>query len=71
MSIENPNVDKGGRPVSKPILRSEIEEAQRHTNSNSAAARYLNVEYTRYRKYAKLYGLFDSHSNVKGIGVDK
>lgn len=71
MSIENPNVNKGGRPLSKPILRSEIEEAQRHTNSNMAAARYLNVHYLRYKKYATLYGLFDSHANPKGFGVDK
>lgn len=61
---------KGGRAPT-PILRSEIEEAQRHTNSNAAAARYLNVTYERYRKYAKLYGLFDQHLNMEGWGIDK
>lgn len=71
MSIENPNAKKGGRQPKKPILRSEIQEAQRNTNSNMAAARYLNVAYPRYRQYAKLYGLFDSHLNSIGIGVDK
>ena len=55
-----------------PILtRAEIEEAQRHTNSNKAAARYLNVTYERYKKYAQLYGLFEGHLNPAGIGVDK
>jgi len=53
------------------ITRAEIEEAQRHTRSNMAAARYLNVPYTRYKRYAQLYGLFDSHLNQDGIGIDK
>lgn len=54
-----------------PILRHQIEDAQRHTKSNMAAARYLGVSYPRYRQYAQLYGLFEQHLNVKGIGVDK
>jgi hypothetical protein len=71
MSIENPNVNKGGRPPHSPILRVEIEEAQRHTNSNAAAARYLDVDYRIYKRYAELYGLFESHMNETGKGVDK
>jgi 5-methylcytosine-specific restriction endonuclease McrA len=71
MSIENPNAQKHGRPSHKPILRSEIEEAQRHTKSNKAAARYLNVHYDIYKRYAKLYDLFDSHMNPAGVGIDK
>jgi len=55
----------------KPILRAEIEEAQRHTRSNRAAARYLNVGYNRYKRYAKLYGIFDSHLNEAGRGISK
>lgn len=54
-----------------PILRHHIEEAQRHTKSNHAAARWLGVSYPRYRQYAKLYGLFDRHTNMKGTGIDK
>lgn len=72
--IENPNPPKKPRkthPFTKILLRSEIEEAQRNTNSNQAAARWLNVSYRRYRKYARLYGLFDSHLNPTGVGVEK
>jgi hypothetical protein len=72
MTIENPNFKKNPGPSPKrPLLRSEIEEAQLHTRSNKAAARYLQVGYPRYRKYAKLYNLFDSHCNQEGIGLDK
>lgn len=72
MSIENPNFKKNTGPSPKrPILRSEIEEAQLHTRSNKAAARYMQVSYRRYRKYAMLYNLFDSHCNQEGIGLDK
>jgi hypothetical protein len=72
MPIKNPNTssNKGGVPL-KPILRAEIEEAQRHTDSNRAAARWLGVSYDRYRKYAKLYDLFDRHLNPRGVGIDK
>lgn len=59
------------RPMARPILRGEIEEAQRHTQSNSAAARYLNVGFARYKRYAELYGLFVSHANPHGIGIEK
>jgi hypothetical protein len=53
------------------LLKSQIEEAQRHTLSNRAAARYLDVHYDTYRRYAKLYDLFDSHMNKAGVGIDK
>jgi len=65
-----PNPNKAHR-THTPILRSAIEEAQRHTNSNAAAARYLNVPYGRYKQYAQLYGLFERHLNLTGKGVDK
>lgn len=54
-----------------PILKSKIIEAQQHTKSNMAAARYLGEPYRRYRTYAKIYGLFDSHANQSGVGIDK
>lgn len=71
MSIENPNVNKGGRPAKGPILRSEIEEAHRNSNGSLGAARYLNVSYERYKRYAQLYGLFEEHRNPYGVGIDK
>ena len=70
MSIKNPNAVPRG-PKSVPILRSAILEAQKHTNSNASAARWMNVSYKRYRKYAMLYGIFDQHLNQEGVGVDK
>lgn len=71
--IENPNPPKISKSSKNPtiILRSQIEEAQRHTNSNNAAARWLNVSYTMYKKYAKLYDLFDRHLNERGLGIEK
>lgn len=70
MSIPNPNAKKGGKEH-KPILRSQIEEAQRHTNSNKGAARWLGVSYKSYKKYAQLYGIFERHMNEAGWGIEK
>ena len=36
-----------------------------------AAARYLHVSYQHYKKYAKMYGLFESHKNQSGKGIPK
>jgi len=55
----------------KPILKSAIEEAQRHTNSNRQAAIWLNVTYPTYKRYAKIYGIFDRHANPLGLGTTK
>lgn len=55
----------------KPILKAHIEEAQRNTNSNAAAAKWLGVSYKHYKRYAQLYGLFDQHLNPTGVGTDK
>lgn len=55
----------------KPILKSAIEEAQRHTNSNRQAAIYLGVAYPTYKRYAKIYGIFDRHANPLGLGTTK
>lgn len=60
-----------GRRRNKPILRFQIEEAQKHTRSNAAAARYLNVDIRQYKRYAELYGLYEQHNNKTGIGVEK
>jgi hypothetical protein len=57
--------------MSVPLLKSQIEEAQRNTNSNRQAAIWLNVSYERYKRYAKIYGLFDQHANPLGLGTTK
>ena len=36
-----------------------------------AAARYLHVSYQHYKKYAKMYDLFESHKNQSGKGIPK
>ena len=48
-----------------------IVAAQVNTKSNMAAARYLHVSYQHYKKYAKLYKLFDGHKNQSGKGIPK
>lgn len=55
----------------KPILKSAIEEAQRHTNSNRQAAIWLNVAYPTYKRYATIYGIFARHANPLGLGTTK
>ena len=57
--------------IRKPLLKRDIEIAQSHTLSASAAARYLGVSYLTYKKYAKLYGLHESHKNPSGKGIKK
>ena len=36
-----------------------------------AAARYLHVSYQHYKRYAKMYKLFDGHTNQSGKGIPK
>jgi len=54
-----------------PISKADIEYAQSQTKSNMEAARFLGVGYMRYRRYAKIYNLFDQHLNQTGIGTAK
>ena len=55
----------------KLILRVQVEEAIKNTRSNSQAAKYLGINILTYRKYARLYGLWDQHSNKTGVGITK
>lgn len=65
------NPERGIGPSARPLLKYEIETAQSFTKSNAEAARYLRVNYQTYRKYAKLYDLFESHMNRTGLGVSR
>lgn len=56
---------------SKHLSKGQILTAQAATLSNQAAARYLGCSYQHYRKYAKAYGLLESHKNVAGVGIPK
>ena len=58
-------------PKAKPLSKEQIQAAQAKTKSNMAAARYLHVSYQHYKKWAKLYKLFDSHKNQAGKGIPK
>jgi len=64
------------RPIKVPgrrfvLTKNKILESQKHTKSNSEAARWLGVAYNTYKKWAKYYGIFDQHLNQKGVGVKK
>ena len=53
------------------ITKKMIEDAQKQTKSNSEASRWLGINYLTYRKYAKIYGVWDQHLNQKGVGIKK
>jgi hypothetical protein len=57
--------------LKKFLSKEQIVAAQGKTLSNMAAARYLHVSYQHYKKYAKMYNLFDNHLNQAGKGVPK
>lgn len=58
-------------PSPKPLSKEQIIAAQAKTKSNMSAARYLHVSYQHYKRYAKMYNLFDSHKNQAGKGIPK
>ena len=58
-------------PKPKPLSKEMIVAAQAKTMSNMGAARYLHVSYQHYKRYAKLYGLFEDHKNQSGKGIPK
>lgn len=69
---------KTGRP-SSDLTESHIRYAMDNSYGNKAAARFLNVDYSTYKKYSKLYidnetgkSLFELHSKMgaKRIGDD-
>ena len=48
----------------RPLLISEIEEAQKNSNTAAGQSRYLGVSYKTYRKYCILYNMH--HPNETG-----
>ena len=53
------------------ITKNMIEESQMNTKSAMEAARWLGVSYATYRKYAKMYGIFENHLSKEGFGIRK
>lgn len=66
-------------PLAKPLSKDQILAAMSQTLSNRAAARWLNVSYIHYKKWAKNYdatkegypNLFEQHKNQSGKGIPK
>lgn len=58
-----------GQP--RPLLQTEIEEIQKVAKSAKECAKLLGVSYPTYKKYAKLYGVFDKCINQSGAGIPK
>ncbi len=50
----------------RPLLQSEIEEARKHSIFAAGQARWLGVAHSTYRKYAKMYGIYDPKPFQKG-----
>lgn len=50
----------------RPILQSEIEEAKKHSPFAAAQARWLGIHPITYKKYSKLYGIYEPKPNEKG-----
>ena len=67
-NFEKPIKIAGRRRV---ITKKMIEDSQSVTKSSAEASRWLGVNYLTYRKYAKLYGLFEQHLNQRGVGIKK
>ena len=63
-----PNLEKRRTPKrgigARPLLESEIKDAQSKSRSAFEAARLLEVSYNTYKKYAKLYGIFEDLDNT-------
>jgi 5-methylcytosine-specific restriction endonuclease McrA len=55
----------------RPLLESEIRDIQTKARSAAEAARLLGVAYNTYKKYAKLYNIFDELKNPYGVGIRK
>ena len=56
----------------RPLLFKDIQYAQAQTKSHAEAARYLNVSFTTYKRWAKMYELYENeHKNAAGKGVSK
>lgn len=50
----------------RPIMESEILEAQKYYNTASGCAKFPHISYLTYKKYAKMYNLFKTNPWTKG-----
>ena len=68
MSIRKPINIPGRRKV---LTKNSILRAQQDTKLAMEAARWLEVSYNTYKKWAKYYDVFEQHKNQKGVGIKK
>ena len=64
------------RPLKIPgkkivVTKRMIEGAIMQTKSQTQAAKWIGVAYNTYKKYAKLYDLWEQHKNQEGRGIKK
>ena len=59
-----------GEPA-RHLLQKEIEDMQKVAKSAKECARMLGVSYPTYKKYAKMYGVFENLLNQSGKGINK
>ena len=69
-NLENSRTTKRGLGA-KPILESQIRAAQEKSRSAFEEARTLGISYNTYKKYAKLYGIFEDLKNPYGVGIER
>lgn len=61
----------GKQYLKRPLLKQEILEAQENSRSAAQAAKYLDVDFATYKKYASVYGIYENLLNKKGVGIAK
>lgn len=70
-----PNLEKSKNTKrglgARPLMESQIRAAQEKSKSAFEAARTLGVSYNTYKKYSKMYGIFEDLKNPYGIGIEK
>lgn len=50
----------------RPVLKSEVEEAKKQSVFTAQQAKWLGISQQTYKKYAKMYGLYEPRPNEKG-----
>lgn len=56
---------------SRQLLAAEITEAQGKSRSAKDTARTLGVSYNTYKKYAKMYGIFEIDYNPTNVPIER
>ena len=68
MSLRKPLNIPGRRKV---ITKKMILDAQSQSQSASQCARWLNVTFNTYKKWATYYGVYENVKNQSGKGIKK